>query len=179
LRANWPVAVFRHQYWLAADYGGDCVLEDELFLVIVFQQNGILIEGSYASRQFDAAHQVNRNLRFIFANSVQKSVLNILCCLAFHFSSPCVTTSGSKHVAQSGRTVTHLQVLQPYRFILPNGGRNCTVPVLSMNLSNIARRQSNTAPNMAGNLDAELWTSVSWIAAVCALFIRVKFGCTV
>jgi hypothetical protein len=171
------MAMFGHQHWLAADYGRDCVLEDELFLVIVFQQNGILIEGSYASRQFDAAHQVNRNLRFILANSVQKSVLNILCCLAFHLLSPCVTTSGSKHVAQSGRTVTHLQVLQPYRFILPNEGRNCTVPVLSMNLSNIARRQSNTAPNMACNLDAKHRIGVSWITAVYALFIRLQYVC--
>jgi hypothetical protein len=70
--------------------------------------------------------------------------------------------------------VTHLQVLQPYRFILPNGGRNGTVPVLSMNLSNIARRQSNTAPNMAGSLDAELRTGVSSTCAICVLFIRLQ-----
>jgi hypothetical protein len=65
------------------------------------------------------------------------------------------------HVAQSGRTITHLQVLQPYRLILRNGGRNSTVPVLSMNLSNIARRQSITAQNMACNLDAEVRIGVS------------------
>src|SRR5665213_1075261 len=91
LCADRTMAMFRYQNWLAADDSGNGVLEDELLLIIVFQQNGILIKRPYASRQFHAAYQVNGDLGFVFTNGIQKSVLNILCCLAFHFSSPCGT----------------------------------------------------------------------------------------
>jgi hypothetical protein len=45
-----------------------------------------------------------------------------------------------------------------------------------MNLSNIARRQSNTAQNMACNLDAEVPIGVSWTYSFCALFIRLQLA---
>ena len=89
LRANWAVTMFRHENRLATDDRGNGVLEDELLLIVVFQQDGIFIERAYASRQFHAAYQINSDLGFIFADRIQKSVLNILCSLALHLPSPC------------------------------------------------------------------------------------------
>lgn len=55
------------------------MFEDKLFLVAIFQQNRILIEGADLSRKLDSANQVNRDQRFVFADGIEKGVLNILC----------------------------------------------------------------------------------------------------
>src|ERR1700727_3601776 len=61
-----------------ADYRGDCVLEDELFLRVVLQQHRVFVEGPNAPCQLDTADQINSDGAFVLANSVEKSVLNIL-----------------------------------------------------------------------------------------------------
>ena len=121
----------------------------------------------------DAAHQVNRDLRFISCERCSKMCPEYFVLSCFPFVISLRTTSGSKHVAQSGRAITHLQVLQPYRFILPNGGHNNTVPVLSMNLSNIARRQT---------IPRKIWLAV-WMQKSASAFhgftqsVRFSFDC--
>jgi hypothetical protein len=60
------------------------VFEDQLLLAIVFQKNGILVEGTDLTGELDAADQINRNGGLVLANRIQKSVLNILCRLVLH-----------------------------------------------------------------------------------------------
>ena len=55
------------------------MLEDQLFLGIVFQKYGVLIEGTDLACKLDAAYEVDRDGAFILADRVQESVLNILC----------------------------------------------------------------------------------------------------
>ncbi len=63
---------------------GNGVFKNELFLTIVLKQNGILVERPDLSSQLYTAHQVNRYRRLVFANRIQKGVLNILCRLVIH-----------------------------------------------------------------------------------------------
>jgi hypothetical protein len=65
------------------------VLEDKLFLAVVFQEHGILIEGPDLTRQLDAAYQVNGNGGFVLAHRVQKCILNVLCRLVLHVPISC------------------------------------------------------------------------------------------
>lgn len=76
--------MFAHQYRLATDYRGNGVLEDQLFLAIVLKQNRVFIERSNPSRQFHSAYQINGDRSFIFSDSVQKSILDVLSCFLFH-----------------------------------------------------------------------------------------------
>src|SRR5713226_6054751 len=60
------------------DYGGNGVLEDQLFLVIGFQDERVLVETLDAAGKFHAAEQVKGNDSLIFARIVQKAVLYVL-----------------------------------------------------------------------------------------------------
>jgi hypothetical protein len=60
------------------------VLEDQLLLAIVLQQHRILVERADLSGELHPANQLNRNRGLVFANSVQKRVLNVLCRLVIH-----------------------------------------------------------------------------------------------
>jgi len=60
------------------------MFENELFLVVRLQHNGVLVEGPNASAKLYPAHEINRDGRLVFASSVEKGVLNILCRLGFH-----------------------------------------------------------------------------------------------
>jgi len=67
----------------------DCVLEDELVLVVRLQNNRILIERPDSPRQLDPAHQINGDAAPLLARRVQECVLYILCRrLVFHRRSP-------------------------------------------------------------------------------------------
>lgn len=59
--------------------GGDCVLENQLFLIAVFEEHRVLVEGTNLARKLDTANQVDGDERFVFADGVEESVLNILC----------------------------------------------------------------------------------------------------
>src|ERR1700691_1240065 len=60
------------------------MLENQLFLAIVFKQHGILIERAYFACEFNSADQVYRDRSLIFADRVKKRVLNVLCRLIVH-----------------------------------------------------------------------------------------------
>jgi hypothetical protein len=57
---------------------GNGVLEDELFLVVGFQYQRILVKAFDAARELDATHQIDGDDNFVFARIVQEAVLNIL-----------------------------------------------------------------------------------------------------
>ena len=52
------------------NHGRDGVLEDELFLVIRFEHDRVLVETLDAARKLHTAHQVDRNESLIFASVV-------------------------------------------------------------------------------------------------------------
>ena len=54
------------------------VLEDQLLLIIGFQNDGVLIEALDPSRQFDPAHQIYGEEDPLLAGTVEKSFLNVL-----------------------------------------------------------------------------------------------------
>src|SRR5208282_1553612 len=68
-------------------HGGYGVLEDQLLLVVVFQDYRVLVEGANPSGQFHAAEQVKRDGNLVLTSSIQKRILNVLSCLEFHGSS--------------------------------------------------------------------------------------------
>jgi hypothetical protein len=114
------MAMFPHQNRLAADNRGDGVFEDQLLLIVVFQQNGIFIERPNPSSQFHTAYQVNRDLGFILADRIQKSVLNVLSCFAFHLLSPELRQLVVQSVLRKrGGQKPSLQIQQPYRSSCP------------------------------------------------------------
>ena len=63
---------------LQRDDGGDGVLEDELFLIVGFEHEGILIEALDAAGKLDPTHQIDGEDNFVFSRIVQKTVLNVL-----------------------------------------------------------------------------------------------------
>jgi hypothetical protein len=67
-----------------ADYRRYRVFEDQLLLAVVLQENRVLIKGPDFAGQLDAADEVNGDWGFVLPNSIQESVLNILCRLVFH-----------------------------------------------------------------------------------------------
>jgi len=72
-----------------AYHGRNGVLEDQLLLTIVFEQHGVLVERADLPGKLDAADQINRDWGLVFADSVQESVLNILCRLVLHMPISC------------------------------------------------------------------------------------------
>ena len=55
------------------------MLEDELFLRIGFQQDGVFGERPDFARELNATDQVNGYCALILADRVQEGVLNVLC----------------------------------------------------------------------------------------------------
>ena len=70
--------------WATADHRGDCMLEDQLFLRVVFEQNRVFIERTDLSCQLYAADQVDGDGAFVLADRIQERVLNILRRLGIH-----------------------------------------------------------------------------------------------
>src|SRR5438477_2408780 len=60
------------------------MLEDKLLLVAGFKYHRILVEGANASRELDAAEEVNGDGDFILAGRVEERILYILRRLVFH-----------------------------------------------------------------------------------------------
>ena len=60
------------------------MLENQLFLAVVLKQHGIFIKRTYFACEFDSADQVYRDRSLIFADRVEKRVLNVLCRLIVH-----------------------------------------------------------------------------------------------
>jgi hypothetical protein len=54
------------------------VLEDELLLVVRFEDHTILVKAPDTTRQFHATGQINRYWQPFLARCVQESVLNVL-----------------------------------------------------------------------------------------------------
>jgi hypothetical protein len=69
---------------LGHDYRRNSMLENELFLIVGFQDYRILIKGPNAAREFHATEQINGDLDSVLARSVEERVLNVLCRLIFH-----------------------------------------------------------------------------------------------
>src|SRR5450631_307666 len=60
------------------------MLENQLLLAVVFEQLRILVERAYFACEFNSADQVYRDRSLIFADRVEKRVLNVLCRLIVH-----------------------------------------------------------------------------------------------
>jgi len=54
------------------------MFEDQLVLIIRFENNGVLVEALDPARQFHSSHQVNRRQCLVFPDIIQKHILNIL-----------------------------------------------------------------------------------------------------
>jgi hypothetical protein len=54
------------------------VLENQLFLIIGFEHQGVFVEAFDAACEFYPAQKVNRDNAFFFARIVQKAVLYVL-----------------------------------------------------------------------------------------------------
>lgn len=62
----------------------DCVLEDQLLLIIRLQYHRILIEALDSPGQFDPTHEINRQEDLIFSSVIEERFLDVLRKL-FHF----------------------------------------------------------------------------------------------
>ena len=60
------------------------MLENQLLLTVVFKQHGVLVERAYFACEFDSADQVYRDRSLIFADRIEKRVLDVLCRLIVH-----------------------------------------------------------------------------------------------
>ena len=63
------------------------MFEDQLFLVIGFENNRVFIEAPDAAGQLHSTHQVNRQERLVSSGIVQECLLYVLCKLV-HLSLP-------------------------------------------------------------------------------------------
>lgn len=54
------------------------MFEDQLFLAVVLEQDGILIKRADLSCEFNSTHQIDRDGALVFADRVQKRILNVL-----------------------------------------------------------------------------------------------------
>src|SRR5271155_3115418 len=72
------------QHRARAYHRRDGMLENQLFLTVVFKQHGVLVERAYFACEFDSADQVYRDRSLIFADRIKKRVLNVLCRLIVH-----------------------------------------------------------------------------------------------
>lgn len=77
-------AVFDVMTPLGHDYRRNSMLEDELFLVVGFQNYRVFVKGPNPPGKLHPTEQVDRDLRFIFARSIEERVLNVLRRLVFH-----------------------------------------------------------------------------------------------
>jgi hypothetical protein len=77
-------AVLAVKHAPVAHHGGNGVLEDELFLAVVFQKHGVLIERPDFPGELDSADKVNGDGGLVLPNGIQERILNILCRLVFH-----------------------------------------------------------------------------------------------
>ncbi len=59
------------------------MFEDQLFLVVGFEHDGILVEGANAPREFDSAQQVDGDIGPLLACRIEESVLDVLRWLDF------------------------------------------------------------------------------------------------
>src|SRR5947209_758435 len=62
---------------LLRHHRGDGVLEDELLLIVRFEDQGVLVETLDTAGELHAAHQVNSQDDLVLPSVVQKTVLNI------------------------------------------------------------------------------------------------------
>ena len=62
----------------------DGVFENQLLLIVGFQHDRILIERPDPPRELHSAEQIDRDNGFVFARSVEKRILNILCRFVIH-----------------------------------------------------------------------------------------------
>jgi hypothetical protein len=60
------------------------MLENQLLLTVVLKQYGIFIKRAYFACEFDSADQVYRDRSFVFADRIEKRVLDVLCRLIVH-----------------------------------------------------------------------------------------------
>jgi hypothetical protein len=72
------------QYRPRAYHRRDGMLENQLLLTVVFKQYGIFVKRAYFACEFDSADQVYRDRSFIFADRIEKRVLDVLCRLIVH-----------------------------------------------------------------------------------------------
>jgi hypothetical protein len=91
-----------------AHHGRNGVLEDQLLLVVVFQQHRILVERADLPGQLDAADQINRDGGLVLADRVQECVLNVLCRLGLHMPISCFLLGVGRN--QNARTRTNRRV---------------------------------------------------------------------
>lgn len=63
------------------------MLENELFLIIRFEYDGVFVETLDPARELDPTHQVNCQERFVFSSVIEERFLDILRKL-FHFVFP-------------------------------------------------------------------------------------------
>src|SRR5438552_3314277 len=78
--------------WLGRDYAGfireavrsadrdrrNGMFENQLFLIVGFQHNRVLIERANTSGQLHSAHQINRDAAAFLASGIEEGVLNVL-----------------------------------------------------------------------------------------------------
>src|SRR5262245_713315 len=58
--------------------GRNCVLEDQLLLVVGFKYDRIFIERANPARKFYSTHQINRDAAPLLTRRVKEGILNIL-----------------------------------------------------------------------------------------------------
>jgi hypothetical protein len=77
------------QHGSVAHDGGDGMLENQLLLAVVLKQHGVLVKRANFACEFDSADQVYRNRSFVFADRIEKRVLDVLCRLIVHVPISC------------------------------------------------------------------------------------------
>src|ERR1700722_13571706 len=87
------------------------MLENQLFLAVVFKQHGILVKGAYFACEFNSADQVYRDRSLIFADRIKKRVLNVLCRLIVHV--PISHLLWSKFVMENAQALATTATLGP------------------------------------------------------------------
>ena len=72
----------RRRRWRHLDFGGghrrDGVFEDQLFLIVCFENDGVFIESFDLPDQFDPADEKNRDGQFFPPDRVEVDILDIL-----------------------------------------------------------------------------------------------------
>jgi hypothetical protein len=61
------------------------MLENELFLIVAFEHDGIFVERPDLAGEFHSAKEVNRDGRLILARRIQERILDVLRRLCVHF----------------------------------------------------------------------------------------------
>src|SRR5258708_5648118 len=105
------------------DYGGDGVLENQLLLVIGFEDQRVLIEALDAARKLYAAEQIQRNSSFVLARIVEKAVLDIL--RRFVHSVSHITVGKEPQIRAVRLTIVHPNGPRYTRTLCDSAGCNC------------------------------------------------------